>query len=157
MAGVEALTTYLVYAAMGFIGLVSALLVADFARGRSGEGLERIKALAAELESERAKLRGCEERLAILEGRLEVCERQEQLCKEERQRLQEQIERLRQQLEEKKRELNHLAKENRAALGLYEALTKGKVKLISSDNKECRVLVDGSIICGDRLVWPEVA
>ena len=147
----------LTYTAIGVAGLAGVAIIDTMLSSRGkGNGYERLRALAAELEAERAKLRGCEERLSILEGKVEVYEKSIDMFKKEKQQLLERIEKLQEQLEEKKRELNHLAKENKAALNLYEALQKGRIKIMSSDNKECRVLVDGSIICGDRLVYPEV-
>ena len=38
--------------------------------------------------------------------------------------------------------------------GIYNALKKGRIRIVSNNGEECRVLVDGTIICGDRRVWP---
>ena len=147
----------LTYTAIGVAGLAGVAIIDTMLSSRGKDnGYERLRALAAELEAERAKLRGCEERLSVLEGQLDVYKRQEELWKEEKQQLLERIEKLQRQLEEKKRELNHLAKENKAALNLYEALSKGKIRIVDGDGNECRVLVDGSIICKDKLAYPEV-
>lgn len=145
----------LVYAALGFIGYAGVIMGVEAVRGR-GQGGERLRSLAAELESERLRRKGCEEKLSVLSGKVEVLEKQVELLRRDREDLEKKLREREQRIEELRRELNHLAKENKAALNLYEALSKGKVRITDNEGNECRVLVDGSIICKDRLVYPEV-